>query len=190
MKSYRQLRADGGELTIIWWGVFSLVGFPCSVNGPLLTHSHMSSSNLMGYHKRRDDCGRENLVRFGRRKWVGVIIFHCTLINSLSKIKKSVTKTWAYKITSLTMVQPHMLAHWPPSYSSVHPLYLPARSFPHSLYGTHILLFFLPHCQCALMIAVSLFLISSSTTPYVHTGLGFLLIRSTALVFVSVGHFA
>lgn len=83
-------------------------GFPMLSEWPLHTHSHTSSSNLMGYQKRRDDFGRGNLARFGRRKWVGVIIFHCSHINSLSRIKKSVTKTWAYKITRFTMVQPHI----------------------------------------------------------------------------------
>ena len=110
----------------------------------------------MGYQKRRHDVGKGNLVRFGRRKWVVVIMFHYTCIHSLSRIKKSVTKTWAHKITSFTMAQPHTAgAHWSPS-----PLFYPSplsscSVLPHSWYRTHVLLFFLPHCQCSLTTAVS-----------------------------------
>ena len=178
------------ELTILWGGVSPLVGFHVLVNGPLLTQSHMNSSNLMGYQKRRHDAGKGNLVRFGRRKWVVVIMFHYTCIHSLSRIKKSVTKNWAHNITSFTMAQPHTAgAHWSPLHSSTHPLYLPAPSFPTP--GTeHTFSYsFSPIANVLSRQLCLLLLLPRSTTPYVHTSLGFLLTRGTTLFFVSLGYF-
>lgn len=191
MKSYWQLRADGGELSMLWEGVFPLPQWETGgvshapVNGPLLTHSPMSSFNLVSYQKRRHDFRMGKLMRFGRRKWVGVIIFHYTRTNSLSRIKKIVTKNWAYKIMSFIMLQPHIACfHWP-SLSTL-------LSIPSIFLLCHFPIPGTEHIFCYSFSLIAnvlsqylflLFLISRSTTSYMHTSLGFLLRRGTTLVF-------